>query len=200
MCKQVLPNEGTNRFPEEPMDTALLIVRLVFGALLVGHGTQKLFGWFGGYGLEGTGAFFHSLGFRPGRAMAAVAGVAEAGGGLLLALGLLTPLAGAAIAGTLLVAASVHVEKGLWGANGGYELALLYGVLAAAVAVSGPGSVSLDRAFGIDDSWSVALGLAAIAVGLLSGAAVIARARWTLRREASVTSPQADVSEHAAAA
>src|SRR5207253_2809226 len=99
------------------MDFGLLILRVVVGALLVGHGTQKLFGWFGGYGLEGTGGFFHSLGFRPGRAMAAVAGLSEAGGGLLLALGLLTPLAGAAIVGTLLVAASVHVEKGLWGTN-----------------------------------------------------------------------------------
>jgi putative oxidoreductase len=182
------------------MDTGLLIVRLVFGALLIGHGTQKLFGWFGGYGLDGTGGFFHSLGFRPGRVMAAVAGLSEAGGGLLLALGLLTPLAGAAIVGTLLVAASVHVEKGLWGTNGGYELALLYGVLAAAVAVSGPGSVSLDRAFGLDDSWSVGLGVVAVAAGLLSGAAVIARARWVLRREAADTSSPADLSGHATAA
>jgi len=182
------------------MDTGLLIVRIVFGVLLIGHGTQKLFGWFGGYGLEGTGGFFHSLGFRPGRAMAAVAGLSEAGGGLLLALGLLTPLAGAAIVGTLLVAASVHVEKGLWGTNGGYELALVYGVLAAAVAVSGPGSASLDRAFGLEDSWSVGLGLVAIAAGLLSGTAVIARARWTLRHEAAQTSQHADVPDSQATA
>ena len=67
------------------MDGALLILRVVFGALLIGHGTQKLFGWFGGHGLEGTGAFFHSLGFRPGKQMAVVAGASEAGGGLLLA-------------------------------------------------------------------------------------------------------------------
>jgi len=182
------------------MDTALLIVRLVFGALLVGHGTQKLFGWFGGHGLATTSGFFHSLGFRPGRAMAVVAGLSEAGGGLLLALGLLTPLAGAAIVGTLLVAASVHLEKGVWGTNGGYELALLYGVLAAAVAVSGPGSVSLDRAFGLDDSWGVGLGLAAIAVGLVSGAAILARARWTLRREAALATPPAAASDRRAAA
>ena len=180
------------------MDTGLLIVRLVFGALLVGHGTQKLLGWFGGHGLEGTGAFFHSLGFRPGKPMAAIAGLSEAGGGLLLALGLLTPLAGAAIVGTLFVAASVHADKGVWGQNGGYETASLYGALAAAIALTGPGSVSLDRAIGIDDSWSVALGIAAIAVGLLSGAVVIARARWTLRQEAIATSPQA--SSHTATA
>jgi putative oxidoreductase len=125
--------------------------------------------------------------------MAAVAGLSEAGGGLLLALGLLTPLAGAAIVGTLLVASSVHVEKGLWGTNGGYELALLYGVLAAAVALSGPGSVSLDRAFGFDDAWSVGLGLAAIAAGLLSGGAVIARAKSTLRREATANQTETEL-------
>jgi putative oxidoreductase len=182
------------------MDTGLLFVRLIVGLLLVGHGTQKLFGWFGGHGLDGTGGFFHSLGFRPGRAMAAVAGLSEAGGGLLLALGLLTPLAGAAIVGTLLVAASVHVEKGLWGTNGGYEMALLYGVVAAAVALSGPGSASLDRAFGLDDHWSVAVGLAAIAAGLLGGAAVIARAKWNLRHEGAATTPQTSSGAHATAA
>jgi putative oxidoreductase len=182
------------------MDTGLFIARLIFGALLIGHGTQKLLGWFGGHGLDGTGGFFHSLGFRPGRAMAAVAGLSEAGGGLLLALGLLTPLAGAAIVGTLLVAASVHLEKGLWSTNGGYEMALLYGVLAAAVSVSGPGSVSLDRAFGFDESWSVGLGIAAIALGLLSGVAVIARARWTLRREAAALTPEAGLSDRPATA
>jgi putative oxidoreductase len=182
------------------MDTGLFIARLIFGALLIGHGTQKLFGWFGGHGLDGTGGFFHSLGFRPGRAMAAVAGLSEAGGGVLLALGLLTPLAGAAIVGTLLVAASVHLEKGLWSTNGGYEMALLYGVLAAAVAVSGPGSVSLDRAFGLDDNWSVGLGIAAIALGLLSGVAVIARARWILRREAAALKPEAGLTDRPATA
>ena len=159
------------------MDTALLLVRFVFGALLIGHGTQKLFGWFGGHGLAGTGAFFHSLGFRPGRTMAAVAGVSEAGGGLLLALGLLTPLAGAAVVGTLLVAASVHLAKGLWATNGGYELALLYAAVAAAIALSGPGSASLDRAFGFDGSWSIGLGLVA------SGLHTIAASIWLGDRE-----------------
>ena len=173
------------------MDTGLLIVRLIFGALLVGHGTQKLFGWFGGHGLDGTAGFFHSLGFRPGQTMAAVAGLSEAGGGLLLAVGLLTPLAGAAIVGTLLVAASVHADKGVWGSKGGYETALLYATLAAGIAVAGPGSVSLDRALGLDDNWTVALGLAAITVGLLSGAAVIARARFILRHKAAQPVPEA---------
>jgi putative oxidoreductase len=182
------------------MDTGLLLLRVIFGLLLVGHGTQKLFGWFGGYGLEGTGGFFHSLGFRPGKAMAAVAGISEVTGGLLLALGLLAPLAGAVIVGTLLVAASVHVEKGLWGSNGGYESALLYAVVGAAVALAGPGAASLDRAFGLDDSWSVGLGIAAVAVGLASGAAVIARARWNLGHDAAHSPVDAGAGHEATAA
>src|SRR3954454_7675468 len=82
-----------------PMDTGLLLIRIVVGLLLVGHGTQKLFGWFGGHGLEGTGGFFEKLGYRPGKVWAAVAGMSETGGGLLLALGLFTPLASAMIIG-----------------------------------------------------------------------------------------------------
>jgi putative oxidoreductase len=166
------------------MDTALLLLRVVVGLLLIGHGTQKLLGWFGGYGLAGTGGFFHTVGFRPGKTMAAAAGLSEAGGGLLLALGLLTPLAGAVIVGTLLVAASTHLDKGVWGANGGYELPLLYAVAAATFALAGPGAVSLDAAFGLDDNWSTALGGIAIAAGIVGAATVVARARWTLRAEA----------------
>lgn len=165
------------------MDTALFILRIAFGALLVGHGAQKLLGWFGGHGLEGTGGFFHALGFRPGKQMAAVAGGSEVLGGLLLALGLLSPLVGAIVVGTMLVAASVHADKGLWGASGGYELALLYGVLGAAVGIGGAGSASLDHLIGLDDSWSIGLGVVAVAVGLLSGTAVIARARRVLAAE-----------------
>lgn len=166
------------------MDTALLLLRVAVGLLLIGHGTQKLFGWFGGYGVAGTGGFFHSVGFRPGKPMAAVAGLSEAGGGLLLALGLLTPLAGAVIVGTLLVASSTHLPKGVWGANGGYELPLLYAVVGATVALAGPGAVSLDAAFGLDESWSPALGAVAIAAGVATAATVVIRARWALKADA----------------
>jgi putative oxidoreductase len=168
------------------MDTALLLLRVAVGLLLIGHGTQKLFGWFGGYGLAGTGGYFDSVGFRPGKPMAAVAGLSEAGGGLLLALGLLTPLAGAVIVGTLLVAASTHLDKGVWGVNGGYELPVLYAVVGATAALAGPGAVSLDTALGLDDSWSTALGAIAIAVGVVAAATVVARARWALRADAQV--------------
>src|ERR1700712_4427282 len=127
------------------MNTGLLLLRVVLGALLIGHGSQKLFGAFGGHGLAGTGGFFHSMGFRPGRQMALMAGISEAGAGLLLAVGLVQPLAAAAIVGTLFVASSVHWKNGLWGQNGGYELALFYGVTAAVLAFTGPGAYSLDN-------------------------------------------------------
>jgi putative oxidoreductase len=180
------------------MDTGLLILRFVFGSLLVGHGVQKLLGWFGGHGIAGTGAFFDSAGFRPGKPMAAIAGVSEAGGGVLLIAGLLTPLAGAVIVGTLLVAASLHLDKGLWATGGGYELALLYAVVGAAFAVAGPGTASLDHVVGLDGSWSVGLGLAAIAVGLLSGAVVVGRSRRALRHDASATATPARAARGAA--
>src|SRR5213593_4581126 len=101
------------------MDIGMLIVRLVVGALFIGHGTQKLFGWFGGHGLKGTGGFFASLGFRPGRFWAFTGGFSEAVGGLLLALGLITPLGAAMIVGMMTSATLVaHLKNGLWNSNG----------------------------------------------------------------------------------
>src|SRR3954465_4787287 len=91
------------------------VLRALIGGLFVGHGTQKLFGWFGGHGIEGTSGFFESLGLKPGKRTAVAAGAAEAGGGALLAAGLLTPVAGAAIAGTMVTAIRhVHLQKGPW--------------------------------------------------------------------------------------
>src|SRR6184192_2026996 len=105
------------------MSIGLFILRVVVGALFVGHGTQKLFGWFGGGGPEGTGAFYHKVGFQPGVPLAILAGATEAGGGLLLALGLLTPLAAAGIIGVMISAAvGVHWPNGLWNTGGGFEL------------------------------------------------------------------------------
>jgi putative oxidoreductase len=99
-----------------------LTLRLLIGGLFVGHGTQKLFGWFGGHGLEGTGGFFETLGLKPGKQNAIAAGVAEAGGGALLASGLALPLAGAAITGTMTTAIRhVHAPKGPWAPDGGWE-------------------------------------------------------------------------------
>ncbi len=166
------------------VNTGLLVLRLVIGLLLVGHGTQKLFGFFGGPGIAGAGGFFHSLGFRPGKPMAVVAGMSEAGAGMFLALGLLTPLASAAVIGTLVVAGSVHWAKGLWGQNGGYETPLLYTTAAGALAFTGPGTYSLDSALGLDGLAGIGWGVVAVAVGALSGLAVVARGRRALAADA----------------
>jgi putative oxidoreductase len=125
-------------------DIALLVVRLVVGALFAGHGAQKLFGWFGGHGLAGTGAFFDSLGIRPGRTMALVAGLSEVVGGGLLVLGLFQPLAALLIGGAMVVAiAKVHGKNGVWAQNGGFEYNLVLLVIVLALAALGPGSLSL---------------------------------------------------------
>ena len=151
------------------MSIGLLILRLVVGLSLAAHGAQKLFGWFGGYGLAGTGQFLEQLGFRPGRRQAAQAGLAEALGGLFLAAGLLTPAAAAAVVAVMLVAAvSVHVKNGFFAQAGGYEYTLVLGAVALALAFTGPGALSADQALGIARS-GAAWGLAALAAGLIGG-------------------------------
>jgi len=154
------------------MNIGLLLVRLVFGALMAAHGTQKLFGWFGGYGLTGTGGFFDGLGFRPGRLFAAAAGLAETFGGLLLALGFLTPLAAMAIVSVMVVAiGSVHWGHGLFAATNGVEVPLLYASAAAAIALVGPGAYSFDAIFGLVSAWTPTVRMLAVAVGLAGGLA-----------------------------
>lgn len=154
------------------MDAGLLIVRLVFGALMAAHGSQKVFGWFGGYGLAGTGGFFEGLGFRPGRLFAAIAGFTETFGGLLFALGLLTPAAAMAIISVMVVAiGSVHLGNGLFAATNGVEVPLLYAAAAAALALTGPGTYSLDAIFGLVPAWTPGLRVLAVAVGVAGGLA-----------------------------
>ena len=107
------------------MTIGLLLLRLVVGVILIAHGSQKLFGWFGGWGIEGTGNAFAQMGFVPGRRSAILAGIAEAGGGSLLALGAATPFAAAMAAGVMLVAiVSVHLKQGFFSTQGGYESSL----------------------------------------------------------------------------
>jgi putative oxidoreductase len=130
----------------------LLLLRVVVGVAFFGHGTQKLFGWWGGFGPQGTGGFFASQGYRWGVPMAVLAGLAEAGGGTLLALGLLTPFACAAIAVVMLNAIFAVTLKRAFMA--GSELELVYLVTAVSLAASGPGRFSLDRAIGWDDDLS----------------------------------------------
>jgi putative oxidoreductase len=155
------------------MDTGLLLARMVFGTLMAAHGAQKLFGWFGGYGITGTGGFFESLGFRPGRFFAAAAGFTELAGGTLLALGLLGPLGPAMIISVMVVAmATVHWQKGVFASTDGIELPLLYAASAAALALTGFGAYSLDGLLRL--SWPPAVAWAAIGLGVAGGLANLA--------------------------
>jgi putative oxidoreductase len=154
------------------MNAGLLVIRVVFGALMAAHGSQKLFGWFGGYDLAGTGGFLEQLGFRPGRLFAALAGAAETLGGLLFALGFLEPLAAMGIISVMIVAiGSVHWGNGLFAATNGVEVPLLYSTAAAAVALAGPGAYSVDAIVGLAPYWTPVVGVLAIAAGMLGAAA-----------------------------
>ena len=152
------------------MDIALLIVRLIIGLGIAAHGAQKLFGWFGGYGIAGTGGFMESLGWRPGRFFALGAGLGEFGGGVLTALGIGGAL-GPALIVMVMVAAmlSVHLPKGFWNTNGGYELNLMYIAGALALAFAGFGAFSLDRAFGLTFLTHPAQTWITIAIGVILG-------------------------------
>src|SRR5580693_3428934 len=121
----------------------LLITRVIFGSYLAAHGAQKLFGSFGGHGLEATGAGFESLGMKPGKVMATIAGASELGGGVLTAAGIADPLGPLAIAGTMVVASAVHRKQGPLSSNGGFELPLTNFAVASALLSSGPGHLRL---------------------------------------------------------
>ena len=154
------------------MDAGLLVARLVLGALIAAHGAQKLFGWFGGYGLTGTGTFLEALGFRPGRVFALAAALSEVGGGALVALGFLGPIGPALMLSVMIVAAvTVHWHNGLFAMNNGIELPLLYAAGAAALCLTGPGGYSLDTLFGLTSVWSPGLGWLALALGVLGAVA-----------------------------
>jgi putative oxidoreductase len=159
--------------PDPQMVSAgLLAARLVLGPLMAAHGAQKLFGWFGGHGLRGTAAGMEHLGFRPGLPFALAAGATELASGVLVALGLLGPVGPALMVSVMLVAAvSAHLKNGLWAQNGGYELALIYGAVALALAFTGPGAYSADAALGLSSLWTPAFAWIALAVGLAGGAA-----------------------------
>ncbi|MCF1507071.1 DoxX family protein [Streptomyces glomeratus] len=163
-------------------DVGLLLLRLGAGGVLAAHGAQKLFGWFGGGGIEGTGQFMESVGYHPGKASATAAGLAEAGGGTLLALGLATPAAGAAAAGAMAGAAAVHVPSGFFAQSGGYEHAATLGLTAAGLAISGPGRLSVDALFGhaVNRDWMVP---AAFAVTAAATTLVIGTRNKRLRRQ-----------------
>lgn len=148
------------------MKIGRLLLRLIVGSLFFGHGTQKLFGWFGGHGLDATANMFDSLGMRPGSRNAVAAGLAEAGGGAGIALGLATPLSAAALTSVMLTAINrVHLKNGPWVTNGGYEYNIVLIAAVIALAEVGPGELSFDHVLGSERSgpgWA----LAALALGV----------------------------------
>lgn len=148
--------------------TAQTLFRVALGGVLVAHGSQKLFGWFGGGGIEGTSQGMDAMGFRPAKTSAVLAGLGEAGAGLGLALGLGTPAAGAAAATTMGVAASVHTPNGFFATEGGLEYPAVLGLAAASFTIAGAGAVSLDAVTGhvLDRPWMRAVALAAIPVAI----------------------------------
>ncbi len=154
------------------MKIGRLLLRMVVGGFFVGHGTQKLFGWFGGNGLDATAEGFEQLGLKPGKVHASAAGVAEAGGGALLLVGLQTPLAAAALTGTMLTAIrTVHAKNGPWATQGGYEYNVVLIAAAIALAELGPGPISLEGVRG-DERAGVGWALAALAAGGAGAAGV----------------------------
>jgi putative oxidoreductase len=160
-----------------------LLARLTIGLLFVGHGTQKLFGWFGGGGPKGTGESFEQLGLRPGRRHAVAAGAAEAGGGLAFALGAATPLAAASLSGSMITAIkTVHWEKGVWSSAGGYEYNLVLLAAVFGLTENGPGDWSIDGLLG-RRRWGTIWALAALAAGAAGSAAVLASAKHEEEQE-----------------
>lgn len=127
-------------------DVGLLALRTGFGAVMMAHGAQKAFGWFGGGGIDGTAAFFEMIGHKPGKRNAQLAASTELGGGALMVAGLATPLAGAAAAGTMIVAGETHKENGFFAQEGGFEYALVLALVGSALALTGAGRASLDHA------------------------------------------------------
>ncbi|HZJ53885.1 MAG TPA: DoxX family protein [Myxococcaceae bacterium] len=159
------------------MDIGLLLLRLVVGLTVAAHGGQKLFGWFSGYGIAGTGGWMESIGFRPGKVQAGLAGSAELVGGLLLALGFLTPVGAALVIAVMVVATfAVHLPKGFFVTEGGFEYNLVLIAAAAALAFIGPGAYSLDAVEGLElAGWLP--GVIAVLAGLVFGGGALAGRR-----------------------
>jgi putative oxidoreductase len=153
------------------MKIGRLLVRAIIGGLFIGHGTQKLFGWFGGPGLDGTEQMMGRLRMHPPRRHAYGAGATETVGGALLAAGLATPLAAAMLTGVMITAIrKVHLEKGVWVSKGGYEYNLVLIAALLGLVDGGPGDLSLDRLLGIHDTgpgWALAVLAAGAAASTL---------------------------------
>ena len=163
------------------MELALIALRIVVGLGFAAHGAQKLFGWFGGHGIEGTAGFFEQIGLRPGKVHAIGAGTAEFAGGLLIAVGLVTPFAAAALIGVMVAAVlTVHLKNGFFVTENGYEYNLTLAAVLFALAGIGAGNWSLDNALGLNiagTEWA----LAALAAGVLGGLGAVFSGRLAER-------------------
>ena len=156
------------------LSIGLLIARIVIGLIMAAHGAQKLFGWFGGYGLSKTGEFFVGLGFRPGKTFAAAASLTEVSSGLLVAFGFLGPIGPALMISVMIVAMmTVHRGHGLFATTGGHEVPLLYATVALGLALTGYGQYSLDALLGIG-RWTTAATWIVLGAGVLGAFANLA--------------------------
>ncbi|MGV9826405.1 MULTISPECIES: DoxX family protein [unclassified Gordonia (in: high G+C Gram-positive bacteria)] len=172
-------NDSTS---SKALDAGLLTLRLAVGATLFAHGTQKLAGWFGGHGLEGTTAGMQQMGFEPARTSALAAGASEAAGGLV-ALGAGTRLAAAAGSAAMLAAADVHRPSGFFAQEGGFEYPAVLGLASAALALTGPGRYSIDAAVGRKIN-TAGIGVAALGAATLGAVGVLGRRKKALAARA----------------
>ncbi|MER7584538.1 DoxX family protein [Kitasatospora sp. NPDC097691] len=175
-------------------DLGLLALRSAVGGVLIAHGTQKLFGWFGGGGLEGTTQAMDHMGFHPARQSAVAAGLGEAGGGALLVVGLATPAAGAVVAGTMAAAVAVHAPAGFFAMGGGYEYPAFLGTTGLAIGLAGAGRYSLDHATGHRFD-RPGLGVLSFVASAAAAYGVMARRRHVVRLREERAAVEADEQE-----
>lgn len=174
------------------MQLGRLLLRLAVGGFFFGHGTQKLFGWFGGPGLDAIGQGFHQMGLRPGRRHALAAGVTETVGGTAVVLGAATPLAAAPLISVMLTAINrVHLKNGPWNSAGGYEYNVVMIAALLTLAEVGPGELSLDHALG-QERYGPGWALAALALGAAGAAGAHIVAELEPPDEPAAPEPSAD--------
>jgi putative oxidoreductase len=174
------------------MKLGRLLARLFIGGLFIGHGTQKWFGWFGGPGIEGTTGMMGKLGLAPARANAHAASAAETLGGVGIALGAFTPAAAAALIGTMVTAIrTVHLKNGFWSTGGGYEFNLTLIAALLLIVDGGPGPISVDAAFGREET-GAGVALAALAAGAIGSTVTLAAAHAAAQKAAAEAPAAAD--------
>ncbi len=175
-----MPDTALTDSPTLEIGIALLVIRLTLGLYMTAHGAQKLFGWFGGYGIAGTSGFFEQLGFRPARFFVITASLTEIVSGLLVTFGLLGPVGPALMLSVLIVAAvSVHWQHGFLATNNGIEHTAIFAAGSVALALIGMGPYSLDARLGLGTLWTPELTWGLIALGIVGGVANLALRRKT---------------------